>query len=80
MRPTSSPGGLGREVGVLVGLVLAVDAVFVAAYFLGHLGHAPDGVKLGFTALWTVATLTIVIRGLSRVRNARVHRAPPRQG
>jgi hypothetical protein len=65
---------------VLVGLVLAVDAIFVAAYFLGHLRHASDGAKVGFTVLWTLVTLAIVIRGLSRVRSARLDRARPRQG
>jgi hypothetical protein len=68
-----------REVAVLVGLVLLIDAIFVGAYFLGGLRHASDGVKLGFTALWTLVILAVVIRGLSRVRGARLDRARTRQ-
>jgi hypothetical protein len=60
-----------RELLWLVGAVLLVDAVFVGAYFLGHLGNAADRTKVAFTALWTLVTLGVVIRGLSRVRRAR---------
>jgi hypothetical protein len=65
---------LRKEVLVLVALVLLVDAIFVAAYFLGRLRSASDGGKLAFTAVWTAVTLGVVIRGLSRVRSARLHR------
>jgi hypothetical protein len=58
----------------LVGLVLLVDAIFGAAYFLGNL-RTSDPAKLAFTALWTLVTLAVVIRGLSRVRKARLIRA-----
>jgi hypothetical protein len=61
-----------REVLWLVLAVLAIDAVFVALYFLARLPTARDAVKLAFTALWTLVTLGIVIRGLSRVRSARL--------
>jgi hypothetical protein len=64
--------GLRREVIVLVGLVLAVDLIFVAAYFLAGLRSASDAVKLGFTVLWTLANLAVVIRGLTRLRKARL--------
>jgi hypothetical protein len=56
----------------LVIAVLLVDAVFIGAYFLGHVGTASDRIKVGFTVLWTLVTLGVVIRGLSRVRRARV--------
>lgn len=68
------PGRLRREVLVLVGLVLAVDAVFVAGYLLAGVARAPDGVKLAYTAGWTVATLLVVLRGLTRVRAERLRR------
>jgi len=64
-----------REALALVGLVLAVDAVFVAAYFFAGVRHASGGPKLGFTIAWTLVTLTVVSRGLSRIRAVRVERA-----
>jgi|1185.fasta_scaffold329793_2 hypothetical protein len=64
--------GLRREVFVLVALVLAVDLVFIAAYFLAGLRGASDPVKLGFTVLWTLANLAVVMRGLTRLRKARL--------
>ena len=60
-----------REALLLVGLVLLVDAVFVAAYLLGHLRTLSDPAKLAFTLVWTLVTLVVVIRGLSRIRKAR---------
>jgi hypothetical protein len=63
---------VGREALLLVGLVLLVDALFVAAYFLGHLQGASDLAKVAFTAAWTLTTLAVVLRGLSRVRKARL--------
>jgi hypothetical protein len=66
-------------VAVLVALVLGVDALFVAIYFLGELRRASDAGKLVFTALWTLVTLGVVIRGLARIRSARLDRAGPRQ-
>lgn len=66
------PPELTREVVSLVGLVVAVDAAFVAAYFVAGLPRGSDHLKLGFTVCWTVATLAVVLRGLGRVRAARV--------
>lgn len=71
-------GRLRREVLALVGLVLAVDAVFIAGYLLAGVGRRPDGVKLAYAVVWTAATLLIVIRGLSRVRAERLRRLRPR--
>lgn len=67
-----------REVLLLVAMVLVVDLVFVAAYFLAGLRTSSDSVKLGFTALWTLVTLGVVIRGLTRLRRARIN--PPSPG
>lgn len=67
-------GSLKREVLVLVVLVLLVDAVFGAGYFLGRLRSASDASKLAFTTVWTLVTLGVVIRGLYRVRSARLNR------
>jgi len=65
-----------REVMWLLIAVLLVDAVFVALYFLGRLRTASDSGKIVFTALWTLVTLAVVIRGLSRVRSVRFRQTP----
>ena len=65
-----------REVLWLVMAVLAVDAVFAAVYFGGRIREASDFSKLIFTALWTLATLAVVIRGLARVRSVRLRQTP----
>ena len=63
---------LRREVFWLIAAVIAVDAIFAGGYFLGRVGSASDPLKLAFTAVWTLVTLGVVIRGLSRVRRARL--------
>jgi hypothetical protein len=60
-----------REALVLVGLVLAVDAVFVLLYFFAGIESAGDSAKVAFTVVWTVITLAVVIRGLRRIRSFR---------
>jgi hypothetical protein len=62
------------EALVLVGLVVAVDALFIAVYFGAGIERASDGLKIAFTVVWTVINLAVVIRGLSRIRSARVNR------
>ena len=64
-----------REALVLVGLVLAVDAIFIALYFAAGIERGTDSVKIAFTVAWTVVTLAVVIRGLTRIRSARVSRS-----
>jgi membrane protein DedA with SNARE-associated domain len=63
-----------REVLILVGLVVFIDVVFIAAYFLGGIDRSSDQMKLLFTVVWTVITLVVVLRGLLRIRRARVPR------
>ncbi|HET6777374.1 MAG TPA: hypothetical protein VFH26_00655 [Gemmatimonadales bacterium] len=63
-----------REVLILVGLVVVIDLVFIAAYFLGSIDRSSDQMKLLFTVLWTVVTLIVVLRGLVRIRRTRVQR------
>jgi preprotein translocase subunit SecF len=63
---------LRREIVWLVGAVLVVDAIFIGFYFLGSFYTASSVVKLTFTAVWTLVLLAVVIRGLSRVRSARL--------
>jgi hypothetical protein len=63
-----------REVLILVGLVVLIDLVFIAAYFLGDIDQSSDGMKLLFTVAWTAITLVVVLRGLLRIRKGRVPR------
>jgi hypothetical protein len=65
-----------RQVLWLIIAVLLVDAFFVGAYFLGRIRTASDLTKIVFTALWTLVTLAVVIRGLARVRSVRLRQAP----
>jgi tellurite resistance protein TehA-like permease len=67
-------GSVKREALMLVLAVLAVDVVFVGISYLAHLGHASNAIKVAFTAAWTLVTLAVVIRALSRIRSARLHR------
>lgn len=69
---------LGREVLVLIALVLAVDAAFVALYFLTRIEGASDAAKAGFTVAWTIVTLGVVLRGLTRIRRTRLGRTGQR--
>jgi hypothetical protein len=60
-----------RELFLLLAMVLVVDAVFYAGYFLFHLDVAGDGAKIGFVAAWTIVTLLVVLRRLARIRSLR---------
>jgi hypothetical protein len=63
-----------REVLTLVVLVVIVDAIFIAVYFLAKLLTMPAQYKVGYTLLWTLLTLAVVVRGLNRIRRARIVR------
>jgi hypothetical protein len=74
-------GHLRREVLALVGWVIAVDAAFIVGYYVLGVAGGPGGTKVGYTAVWTIATLAVVLRGLMRVRAERLrgrHRVPCR--
>jgi hypothetical protein len=68
------PTGVKKEALTLLLMVVAVDAVFIAVYFITGLRNASNGAKLTFTVVWTIITLAVVIRGLSRIRTVRVER------
>lgn len=60
--------------GELLRLVLAVlliDAGFIAGYFLFRVSLAATPAKIAYTAGWTVATLLVVLRALTRIRTLR---------
>ena len=63
---------LRREVLALVLLVVLIDAAFIAVYIGARLAWAGNGLKVGFTILWTVVTLLVVLRSLGRIRAARL--------
>ncbi len=65
---------LTREVGLLVGLVLLMDGIFVGLYYVLHIATATPLVRLGYTILWTALTLVIVLRALARIRTLRTRR------
>jgi hypothetical protein len=60
-----------REVVKLVVLLLVVDGVFVGGSFAAGLVRASAAAKLGYTAVWTLVTLVVVLRGLTRIRALR---------
>jgi hypothetical protein len=68
------PTGVKQEAFTLLLLVVAVDAVFIAVYFITGLRDASSPAKLIFTVVWTILTLAVVIRGISRIRTVRVGR------
>ena len=70
----SPDGELRRAVLTLVGLVLLIDGVFIGIYYAAGVGRASPSARLGFTLLWTLATLVVVLRGLARVRAERLRR------
>ena len=68
----ASRRALRREVVRLVALVLLMDGVFIALYYILGLAARGDRVRLGYTILWTALTLLVVLRALSRIRAARL--------
>jgi hypothetical protein len=62
---------VSRELVLLLALVLAVDGLFIAGYFLFRLAAAGHPTKIGYTAAWTILTLVVVLRSLSRIRALR---------
>ena len=67
--------GVKKELLGLVALVLAIDALFILVYFVGHVSTGSDTAKVAFTAVWTLAVLVVALRSLSRIRSARLHSA-----
>lgn len=60
-----------RALLLLLASVLAVDALFIAGFFLFRVGAAGDSAKIGYTAAWTGITLLVVLRALARIRSLR---------
>ena len=60
-----------RQLVLLVAAVVLVDACFIAGYFLFPLDTADSSARLAYTAAWTVVTLLVVLRFLTRIRSLR---------
>lgn len=60
-----------REILTLVGLVLLVDVLFIGGYLAAGMVQATAAVKIVFTVVWTLVTLGVVLRSLSRIRSIR---------
>jgi hypothetical protein len=60
-----------RELLLLLAAVLVVEALFIPGYFLFHLDTSGDLTKIGYTAVWTVVTLLVVLRALTRMQSLR---------
>jgi hypothetical protein len=65
-------GALRREVLRLVGLVLVVDGVVIAGYFIAGLTAASAKLTFGYMIVWTGVTLAVVLRGLGRCDEPRI--------
>lgn len=61
-----------RHLLVMIGIVVVLDAVAIGAYYLLDLRSAAPHIQYVFTAVWTVLTLLVVLRGMGRVRAARL--------
>lgn len=62
---------LKRAVLRLVIGVVAVDAIFIAAWLLARMAMRPERQQMMFVAVWTVATLAVVLPSLGAVRRVR---------
>jgi hypothetical protein len=60
-----------KQLLILVGLVVLVDAFAIAAYYLTGIKHMGPGVQLAFAIGWTVATFAVVVVSLRKIRLAR---------
>ncbi len=62
---------LKRAVLRLVVGILAVDAIFITLWALARIGARPERQQMMFVAVWTVATLAVVLPSLGAVRRVR---------
>jgi hypothetical protein len=68
----SSPArAMRRHLLEMIGLVVALDAIMLGIYYAMGVKYRPSRVQLVFTAVWTILTLIVVLRGMGRVRGAR---------
>jgi hypothetical protein len=53
-----------KALGLLIALVVAVDAAAIAVYFLAGLRRMSPAVQFLFVVVWTVVTIAVVLRGM----------------
>lgn len=69
-RPTP-PTSVRHEVLRLVLLVVVLDVVAIAAFYLADIPAQGRDARTTYTVVWTVLTLAVVLTSLRRVRLAR---------
>lgn len=52
--------------------VLVVDILAIGTYAFGGFSSASPRTRIAFAAVWTIATLLVVLIGLRRLREARM--------
>jgi hypothetical protein len=61
-----------RELLRLVIAVFVIDLLAIGAYVFGGVGASSPRTRIVFAAVWTLATLVVVLIGLRRLREARL--------
>lgn len=56
----------------MVALVVAIDAVAIAAFYITGMARAAPATRMVFTGVWMLLTLAVVLTGLTRIRRARL--------
>jgi len=64
-------GAVKRQLLLLVTAVVVVDLCFIAGYFIFDLNTGGNPARIGYAAAWTVVTLLVVLRFLTRIRSLR---------
>jgi len=70
--PVSAAPELRRHLLHMVIGVVAVHAIAIALYYALDVPHRPPNFRRIFTGVWMVATLPVVLVGMTRVRAARL--------
>ena len=74
MALTPAARAMRRHLLEMIALVIALDAVTIGIYYAAAMKSRSSKVQLAFTGVWTVLTLLVVLRGMGRVRAARLGR------
>jgi hypothetical protein len=72
MALTPAARAMRRHLLEMIGLVIGLDAITIAIYYALGMKYRAPRVQIAFTAVWTVLTLLVVLRGMGKVRRARV--------